>query len=57
MNKLISQNKFVQLVIFAENKYPNAKVMRIKTRYDKGVWMYVLSLKLNGKEIRHEIVM
>lgn len=54
---VISGNKLIQLIHFAEKHYPNAKSINIKTRYDKGGWMYVLSLKLNGKEIRHEILM
>lgn len=57
MGKSISPTKLIQLISFAEKHYPNAKSINITTRYDKGGWMYVLSLKLNGKEIRHEIVM
>ena len=54
---VISGNKLIQLINFAEKHYPNVKSINITTRYDKGGWMYVLSLKFNGKEIRHEIAM
>lgn len=57
MGKPISPTKLIQLISFAEKHYPNAKSINITTRYDKGGWMYVLSLKLNGEEIRHEIAM